>query len=348
MSPTAEYFTQAVIQGVVVLTVVGLFTWSLRRDPRALRNGFLLVITGYAVLEYIGFLLSWSSALTLLTQAVSSAVFLFLLLSTLLLPFALVWNGGLMVRREGRSLGNLLSLLAGLALLAVPVVAFILVRNENRVTDTLLVALFVAQVLVGFLFLAFLAQALLYSRVVKRLPASAVIILGSGLVQGRVPPLLAARLRTAIEAATTRGTKDHALLLVPSGGQGQDEPRPEGEAMGEWLQNHGISAEQIVVESHARTTEENLQFSKTLLEERGTIGPYLIATNNYHAARAAMIARELKIDAHAIGARTAPYFLPSAFLREFIAVMSRRRVSLALCAAVVLVAAVLSWMSLGA
>lgn len=56
-----------------------------------------------------------------------------------------------------------------------------------------------------------------------------------------------------------------------------------------------------------------------------------------------MIARDLGIDAHALGSKTAFYFLPSAFLREFIAVMSRQRLVLALCAAFIVASAALVW-----
>lgn len=343
MNPYAEHLVQIVIQGVLVLGVLTAFVVSLRRDARALRNGFLLIISVYAVLTYAGNLLSLSPELDVLGQAVSSAVFLLLLLGILVLPLVLVGNGLVMVRREGRTLGNLLSLLAGLALLSVPIVAFILVRNENRLTGTLLVTLFITQALLGILFLTFLVHALLYARVAGRARGSAIIILGSGLIGGQVPPLLSARLQTAIDASAARHDGVVAPKLVPSGAQGPDEPRSEGAAMAEWLQDHGVPASEIIAETKARTTEENLRFSVALLQERMISGPYLIATNNYHAPRAAMIARDLGIDAHALGSKTAFYFLPSAFLREFIAVMSRQRLVLALCAAFIVASAALVW-----
>ncbi|MDO5498919.1 MAG: ElyC/SanA/YdcF family protein [Propionibacteriaceae bacterium] len=52
----------------------------------------------------------------------------------------------------------------------------------------------------------------------------------------------------------------------------------------------------------------------------------LIVTSDYHALRAATYARELGLPAHAVGARTARYFWPSAILREFVAVLNRHRV----------------------
>lgn len=47
----------------------------------------------------------------------------------------------------------------------------------------------------------------------------------------------------------------------------------------------------------------------------------VVVTNDYHAFRTALQARRLRIDTHAVGAPTARYFLPSAYLREFVAVL---------------------------
>src|SRR5699024_11439812 len=66
----------------------------------------------------------------------------------------------------------------------------------------------------------------------------AIIVLGSGLIGGEVPPLLAARLDRGI--AVHRDFND-APVIIPSGGQGSDEPRPEGMAMREYLLDNGIS-----------------------------------------------------------------------------------------------------------
>lgn len=57
----------------------------------------------------------------------------------------------------------------------------------------------------------------------------------------------------------------------------------------------------------------------------GRTGPVVVSTNNFHAFRAAIIARELDIQAQVVGAPTARFFFPSAVLREFVGVLSRRR-----------------------
>jgi uncharacterized SAM-binding protein YcdF (DUF218 family) len=87
------------------------------------------------------------------------------------------------------------------------------------------------------------------------------------------PPLLAARLNKALEIYNA-GT--HAMpLLVPSGGQGFDEPRPESKAMKEFLLAQGASDVDVLEEDRARNTRENLEYSVALLKERGLCLPML-------------------------------------------------------------------------
>ena len=59
-------------------------------------------------------------------------------------------------------------------------------------------------------------------------------------------------------------------------------------------------------------------------------------TSNYHVFRAAIIARRLRLNGQVTGARTAGYYLPSATLREFIAVfLSYKVVHLGICALII-------------
>ena len=118
--------------------------------------------------------------------------------------------------------------------------------------------------------------------------------------------------------------------------------------MAEWLRRHGVAGEDILVEDRSRTTRENLLHSAHLLEQRGVPEPYLIVTNDYHAPRAAMLARSLGIDAQAVGCPTALYYWPSAYLREFVAVMIDHRFLLAICGLPVVGMTVLTWVSLTA
>ncbi|WP_432485673.1 YdcF family protein [Kineococcus esterisolvens] len=348
MSATAQFLVQALIASAGVFTVGGLLVWSLRRDPRSLRNGFLVILLAHYLLGFLVFLTSSSRVLQAAADVVRLVVLGVVGFGLLLLPLLLLADGVLMVRRERHSLGNALSLLTGLALLLLPVVLIVLVRHENPVTGTLAVGLLTAQACAGLLFLAFAVHTALYARLARRARAQAVIVLGAGLVRGGVSPLLAARLRRAAAAAEERVGPDGRPVLVPSGGRGSDEPLPEGEAMARWLREHGVDAQGILVEDRARTTRENLRYSVELLQRNGVAEPYLIVTNDYHAPRAAMLARRLGIDAQAVGAPTALYYWPSAYLREFAAVVLEHRVLVLLSGLVVLVMMVFAWLALTA
>ncbi|MCK9794101.1 YdcF family protein [Isoptericola sp. 4D.3] len=316
------------VWSVVVSAVVCGFwaAWlaaSLRADRRRLRNGFLLIAVVYTGVGVVGQLAALLPGGATAMGWLSLGLFAVLGLGLLALPVFLVVNGLTMVRRERRSLGNLLSLLVGLAMLAAPFVIAVPVLLRAPWVWGVVVAGVLGTAWLGFVFLGFVAQTLLYRRYAAGVPAHGVIVLGARVVGGRVPPLLAARLTTGRDAAERLGVDGVPVPIVPSGGQGADEDRPEGVAMGQWLTDHGVPADRVLVEDRARTTRENLTLGVAVLREHGTDGPYLLATNDYHAPRAAMEAMDLGLDVHAVGAPTARYFFPSAYLREFVAVLRR-------------------------
>ncbi|KAB1639020.1 YdcF family protein [Pseudoclavibacter terrae] len=302
-----------------------------RAEPRRLSNGVWIVAAGVISLAAV------SGIDGQVSRLVAALTWLPLLLSPLLLLVLivlLVVNGARMVRREGRSLGNLLSLVLALlltALAALPFAAF-LAGSDVFLAVALFFALGAAYL--GAAFVLFLGYSWFYGRLVRGAVGSWVVVLGSGLSGGRrVPPLLAARIRAGLDAADRVG----ASLVVMSGGQGSDEALAEGHAMREWALDpvnvHGrratvetapaVAGPRILSEEKSTNTEENLRFTMAILEREGVTGPGIIATSNYHAMRAAMLARELGIDAQAVQAPVARYYWPSAILREFAAILRR-------------------------
>lgn len=238
-----------------------------------------------------------------------------------LLTLFLLVNGVTMLRKERRTLGNALSLLVGLAMLLVPLTLYGLGRIDTSSTwDVLFTALvltvFGVGTYLGFCFVVFLASAVAYRRVPRSTDAGHVIVLGSGLIGARVPPLLASRLRTGQKVADAQ---EPPAVIIPSGGQGPDEDLSEGEAMAAWLRENGTPAARILVEDRARTTRENLEYSRALLPTPQT--RTIVVTTSYHVFRAALLTKRLRMPAVVVGSPTASYFTPSAFLREWVAVM---------------------------
>jgi len=163
-----------------------------------------------------------------------------------------------------------------------------------------------------------------------------VIVLGAGLGPGgKVPPLLASRLDRGqqIWNSLNRRATGPGPLLIVSGGKGDDERVPEASAMAAYLVARGFSADHLLLEERSRNTEENLLFSKAITDQVQSGARCTIVTSDFHAFRAAMIARRLGIRGQVTGARVAGYYRPSGMLREFAAVLLRYwAVNLAICA----------------
>lgn len=308
------------------------FWWAVylvvfRQDRRRVRNGVLLLIALYSSLSALARLVSTTLPMGDLLVLAGAAV---ALLGVLALGVFMVFNGLTMVRKEGRSLGNLLSGVVGLALLGAPVTASALVLTMTPVGLGAGALLALLSLHMGLAFLVFLCASVPYQLFPRQLRTGGIIIHGSGLVNGRVPTLLRSRLDRAVTERERLLELGEDPLLIPSGGQGEDEPRAEGEAMAEYLiEEAGIPAERVHAETGSRTTEENLRFSHRILDEAGHTEPYVVSTSRYHAFRAALLARSLGYADEAIGGPTTFYYVPSATLREFLAILSYRKVWLA-------------------
>ena len=167
-----------------------------------------------------------------------------------------------------------------------------------------------------------------------------IIVLGAGLINGeKVTPLLAKRIDRAIQfyRKQSEETLSPPQLLM-SGGQGPDEKVPESQAMREYALEQGIPAEDILMEAQSTNTLENMRFSKEIMEREKPSGYHAIFTsNNYHIFRAGMYAEDVGLKIDGIGSKTARYYLPNAFLREFIAVaLMNKRLHLFICGLITL------------
>jgi uncharacterized SAM-binding protein YcdF (DUF218 family) len=308
------------------------FACSFLYDRRLVRNGvylfFALLLLSLGLLYKLASVSATAALILLLT------LWLLLVLLPVVLAIFLIANGVTMIRREGRSLANLLSLAAGASILLF--IALKALANRTR-WELLSAPLDAGGVVLGYvslLFVCFLLYSFVYGRIRHRRAVDFVVVLGSGLIGGsRVPPLLASRLdrgRAAFDAERAKGRK---TMLLTSGGQGPDEDLPEARAMADYLIASGVPADRILIEDKSRTTQENLRFSKTLMQDHTRDYRALVVTNNFHVMRAAQIARKEKVEAQVIGAPTARYFWPSATIREFVAVfLSHRVLNLGICA----------------
>lgn len=111
-----------------------------------------------------------------------------------------------------------------------------------------------------------------------------VIVLGCGL-RGDVP---ARQLRSRLDAAAEYYTRNPDVLIVVSGGQGENEDISESAAMKKYLLALGIPDSAIVEEALSTSTEENFRFSAAIVGKRFDDPDVAFITNDYHILRASL------------------------------------------------------------
>ena len=322
-----------------------LFGYAFHKDRSRYRNCYLLFL---AVLGSVPFVLSlfddrMGDALYFLVSAT--------LIALLIVPFFLIHNGVVMLRREGRHVSHLLSLALGIAILiGEAATAAIVIRysttfdlNETFYRSGWFIAgsLISVSVIYGSMaFLIFMLYTVFLQLIPRKRDFDYVIIHGAGLLYGdQLTKLLRDRLDKAVSVYRKDPTPPK---LIPSGGKGGDETISEAEAMRRYLLQQGIPETDIILESASTTTLENLRFSKQILDGLDGRKYTALVTSNYHVYRALRYCRRIGLKCTGIGSRVAFYYWPSALIREFIAIHTEKKHALLfllgwlLCVALVL------------
>ena len=308
----------------LVIGIVLAFILSFWKDNRSLWNPVLFLlslISSYIYLAYLFYKNGYENV------HLAFYVFAFVLLPLLLFlsGIFLLYNGVILLKREGRSKANYLSMLLGIVIL----VFFALIsfrlgsQNElfytNHFLNILFVFIFYSYFIFGFAFVGFMLYSILYLFIPKRKHYDFIIIHGAGLLGGEnVTPLLKRRIDKAVEAY--HKSKNPHIKIIASGGQGADEKISEAQAITNYLHTEtDVPHDAIILEDQSRTTYENLLYSKKLGEKLVASPQFLFVTNDYHVFRTSTYARKLKMKGDGLGCRTAGYYIPSAFIREYVA-----------------------------
>ncbi|MGG5371508.1 YdcF family protein [Enterococcus sp. AZ196] len=341
------YFCTLEIQNKTFYILIPLFFFLLFcyfyfKEKCRLRNGWLFNL---ALISFMGYVALVSATDGSLIGAGILGILAVLFLVTILFGLYaaiifLIGNSFIVLRHESRRLPNLLTLILGLAIIALIVLQVI---GPKILPSWSVILLSIPTTIALYFFIIFwnfLSISLLYQLNQPKLNQDYVIVLGAGLIGGeRVTPLLAKRIDRAIQfyRKQSEETLSPPQLLM-SGGQGPDEKIPEAQAMREYALEQGIPAEDILMEAQSTNTLENMRFSKEIMEREKPSGYRAIFTsNNYHIFRAGMYAEDVGLKIDGIGSKTARYYLPNAFLREFIAVaLMNKRIHLVVCALIAL------------
>ena len=314
-----------------------LFAISFMREKRRFRNAvYLMMCVMSLALEVIAHFESGMFP-PLMVVAV------LLLLTPLVLvgvSVMFVWCGITSIRREGLRLPNVLSILFPLVMwgaLAFDLWALGKMSGDNAPLVYAAVLIGLLGLYVSFTFAALFLYSVLYRMVPKRADFDFIVIHGAGLMpDGSVTPLLAGRCDKAVDLFEHGG---RTAFVIASGGKGSDEANSEAEAMCDYLVLRGVPREQVLLEDRSANTYENMANSKRIVDEvsaeRGIASPSCVfVTSDYHVFRTATYARRVGLKADGVGSRTARYYFPNAFIREYVAVMLEHRWALALLVAI--------------
>lgn len=316
------------------------------QDRRRLINGFLffilLMISGLSLVMLAGE--TGNPFLFFLLVIIAMAAVLLLFTGVFIILAISFYSAVNLLRKEGRSKANLLSLLVGIGILLWLVLGMVSFKNVE-VDDVLSVIMLVVNTILLYLLLVFsnfILSSFIYGIYRPLLRQDYIIVLGSGLMGGnRVTPLLAGRIDRALKVYRRQADKKKKPpMLIMSGGKGGDEQIAEGEAMKRYALEQGIPEDRILVEDQSENTYENMLFSRQLIESREADMKHLhilFSTSNYHVFRAGIYARKAELKAQGIGAKTKFYFWYNALLREYVAILAMHKKTHIVCMLILLV-----------
>ncbi|MDD6268887.1 MAG: YdcF family protein [Oscillospiraceae bacterium] len=135
-------------------------------------------------------------------------------------------------------------------------------------------------------------------------------------VKGTKPSLMLTR---RLEAACEYLKENPDVKCVVTGGQGTGEDITEAEAMKQYLMEKGIEGERILKEDRSVNTDENLAFTKTVLEQNGLSNDIVVITDGFHQYRASLIAEKQGLESYSISCETRTDLVPTYWVREWFA-----------------------------
>ena len=254
-------------------------------------------------------------------------------------PLLILFSGALfvsnvsLIRHEGLRVVNLLGIFLAVILVAGEIVVAILdfrsaFSTNARLLRNMIVNMAAALYLYFECMIVGAATAdVIAARQIPEKDKDALIVLGCGLKKDGTPtPLLRGRLELALAFDREQQAQSGKLArYVVSGGQGPDEVQSEAASMREYLLTQGIAPERILMEDQSTDTEENMRFSRAVLEQHSPSARAAFFTTNYHVFRSGLKARAAGLRADGMGAQTRWYFWPNAAVREFVGLLTEHK-----------------------
>ena len=187
--------------------------------------------------------------------------------------------------------------------------AFISKIRRSKAGKSLFIA-FTSVICLFFSVFSVTLVCVLFNAGAKAREAETLIVLGCQ-VRGSVP---SRQLRERIGSAE-KYLKEHPdSVAVLSGGQGQGEEISEARCMFEKITGDGIDPDRLFLEDESTNTWENIRSSLAVIRENGLSEKTAVVTNDYHIARAKLIAKKAGLSAEGVSAFSDP--TPVFYFRE--------------------------------
>lgn len=170
--------------------------------------------------------------------------------------------------------------------------------------------------IVGMAWIIFLTVQIFSAALNKDIPSdTTVIVLGAKVSENGASLSFAQRLDVAYDFLV----ENEDSYCIVTGGQGSNEPATEASVGKAYLVEKGIDESRIFEEDTSTSTWENLDFSKTIIEENGLCTTIAVATQNFHMKRATSQAKDQGYEVYSLVAETDFMLLPGYYGRELMA-----------------------------
>ncbi|WP_194192543.1 YdcF family protein [Clostridium chrysemydis] len=310
----------------VTLFTLGIFLISFYTDKRRMINGFLFnifLLTLFLAIMYAAFT-TGNPILMMFVGIILIILVITFIFAIYVLIIGLLINTKTVIKKEGKSLPNLLTLFLAVALIGVVIWSYIsperfLPPTWATLLGTVnLIWLYYCIDVFNFLMIEFLYQ---FNK--PKLNQDFVIVLGCGLNKDKVTPLLASRVDKGIEFYRKQSSLNNSPKLIFSGGKGTDESISEALGMFNYAISKGVKEEDCILEDKSVNTLQNMKFSKDIMDKIKGTNNYnsIFVTSNFHIFRAGIYARWAGLKSQGIGSKTARFYLPNALIREYIAIV---------------------------
>lgn len=141
-----------------------------------------------------------------------------------------------------------------------------------------------------------------YGKVDEKAPSDVAIVLGASVWEDGVSPVYRERINHAITLYKD-GFVDYIIL---TGGFGEGSYKSDSQVAKEYALSQGVPEERILIEEKSTITEENLEFSKEVMEEND-LETAIIVSDPLHMKRSMLIAEDYGMNALSSPTTTSMY-----------------------------------------